>query len=75
MEIKVRNTNGVFHARLYEGTLLLDEMSCKLKEDIGWICREMLRWQDKMGNSNDWTTSARKRQIKKPSGKVKYIRN
>lgn len=75
MEIKVTRINGEFHARLFEGERLLDEMSCKNKSDIGWICREMLRWQDKLGNSNSWTTKARERQNetpKMPDG-VKYL--
>lgn len=75
MEIKVRNINSEYHARLYEGNTLLDEMSCSLKEDIGFICREMLRWQDKLGNTNAWTSFSRKRQVQKPKGKIRYIKD
>jgi hypothetical protein len=70
MDIKVTKIGKRWHARLIDGNTILDEMACSLKEDIGWICREMLRWQDKMGNSNGWTSSARRRQTPKSAGKV-----
>lgn len=71
MILKTTNINGIWHARLIsDDGKLLDEMACKLKEDIGWICREMLRWQDKLGNSNAQTSSARRRQQPNPKGKV-----
>lgn len=71
METKVTNIKGRYHARLYsDDGQLLDEMACTLKQDIGWICREMLRWQDKLGNSNDQTRAARDRQLADPKGKV-----
>lgn len=72
MFIKVTRIKNRWHARLKEGEIILDEMACSLKQDIGWICREMLRWQDKTGNSNEWTSSARRRQISPPIGKVWY---
>lgn len=73
VEIKVTSICGRFHARLFadDGTIL-DEMACSLKRDIGWIYREMLRWQDKLGNSNEQTKSARRRQSLSPIGKVWY---
>ena len=70
MNIKVTKIGKRWHARLINNGVILDEMACALKEDIGWICREMLRWQDKLGNSNDWTSSARKRQTSQSIGKV-----
>jgi len=61
-----------WHARLFLNGLLVDEMSCKLRSDIGWICREMMRWADKMGGDSH-TSSARRRQGQ-AVGKVKYLR-
>lgn len=61
MDIKVTRIGKRWHARLMEAGIVLDEMACVVKEDIGWICREMLRWQDKCGNGNEWTASARVR--------------
>jgi hypothetical protein len=73
MEIKVTNINKQYHARLYsDDGKVLDEMACKVKSSIGWICREMLRWQDKLGNVSAWTSSARNKQENPPSD-VKYI--
>lgn len=76
MEMKITRINNKFHARLLSDTgEVLDEMACTLKADIGHICREMLRWQDKMGNTTEWTRSARERQQKStPVGKILYIK-
>lgn len=49
-----------------------DRMACALKSDIGWMCREMLRWYDKLGGNSAWAKSARRRQSGRPSGKVWY---
>lgn len=76
MKIRVTNIKGNYHARLFSDTgAILDEMSCKEKQDIGWICREMLRWQSKMGSIDPWATSARKRHNDDPApvGKVEYL--
>lgn len=48
----------------------VDTMACALKSDIGWICREMLRWHDKLGGRSAWASSARRRQHVKPNGKT-----
>lgn len=47
-----------------------DRMACATKVDIGWICREMMRWYDKTGGCSKWASSARRRQRGKPHGKV-----
>jgi len=71
MDIKVTKIGNEWHARLLnEAGVVIDEYGCKLKEDIGWICREMLRWQDKLGNTDDQTQFARLRQTSHPTGKV-----
>lgn len=72
-DIKVTRIADKWHARLFKGNCLQDEMACKDKSDIGWICREMLRWESKTGADSDFAESARKRQIGKPNGKVFYI--
>lgn len=72
-EIKVQRINNRYHARLFINGNLHDEMACQYRIDIGWICREMLRWADKTGFSNDHTSSARKRQTTQIThGKVWY---
>lgn len=71
MHISITNINRKFHARLYNENILLDEMACDLRCDIGFICREMLRWQDKI-NPTKQTTFARNRQTIN-TGKIYYI--
>jgi hypothetical protein len=72
MKIKVTRVSGKWHARLIHDDKILDEMSCDLRIDIGFICREMMRWQDKMGNSNEQTRHARRSQNSNPIGRVYY---
>jgi hypothetical protein len=72
MEIKVTRIKNRFHARLFISGKVLDEMACQLKQDIGWICREMLRWADKTGFGNKWTNAARMRQQGSHLGRVWY---
>lgn len=75
MEIKVTRIKNRFHARLILAGKIIDEMACECKQDIGHICREMLRWQDKCFNSTPWTRAARKRQTGKVFGRIWYRNN
>ena len=74
LRIKVTRLGQRWHARLYDNALLLDEMAFESQLDIGYICREMLRWQHKMGNVTPWTKAARWRQDEtlNPKYKVWY---
>ena len=73
LRIKVTKINNRWHSRLFENDNVIDEMACVKSEDIGWICREMLRWYDKMSdNSDELAKSASKRQISKPIGQIYY---
>ena len=47
-------------------------MACISKLDIGWICREMLRWYDKNGGISKFAVAARKRQRGTPTDKIWY---
>lgn len=49
-----------------------DRMACENKVDIGWMCREMLRWHIKLGGSSRWASAARRRQQAGPIGRVWY---
>jgi hypothetical protein len=71
--IKVTHIGNKYDARLFRGTGLRDEMACEEKQDIGWICREMLRWASRTGSGSKLAESARSRQTGKPKGKVFYI--
>ena len=66
-QIKVIRIKRRWHARLFDEGVLRDEMACECREDIGWICREMMRWQDKAGG--DVRTSSARRRINQNSGK------
>lgn len=71
-EIKITKINKRFHARLIINGAIHDEMACSFKRDIGHICREMLRWYDKMGGSK-WSSFSRKnRRNDTPIGKIWY---
>lgn len=75
IDIKVTKIKNRWHARLLQNNIILDEMACNDKRDIGRICRCMLRWQDKTGNSSELTKAARMRaneDPEKPYGKVWY---
>lgn len=60
-EIKVTRIANRWHARMTVGGEIRDEMACELRVDIGSICREMLRWYQKLGGRSV-AASARKRQ-------------
>lgn len=69
--IKTTKIKNRWHARLIVDDKIFDEMACSLREDIGWICREMLRWLDKTGG-NEFTSAARKRHITPAKGNIWY---
>lgn len=61
LDIKVTKINGRWHARLLEGTKVNSEMACARREDIGYICRELLRWYDKCGGGSTYAGKSRER--------------
>lgn len=71
-EIKVTRIKNRWHARMIVGGVVRDEMACMNRVDIGWICREMLRWYDKGGGTSLFAWAARHRQWVAPQGKVWY---
>ncbi len=77
LDIKVQCINNRYHIRLYDkqSGSVVDEMACKDKCDIGYVCSEMLRWADKLGYVSPMAQASRKRRIKKmslPIGKIWY---
>lgn len=71
-EIKVTKIGARWHARMFADGVVRDEMSCEISEDIGWICREMLRWHDKCGGVSAFASAARERQLTLPISRVWY---
>jgi hypothetical protein len=61
LTIKVTKINKNYHARLWEGSKLINEWACSNKEDIWYICRQLLRWYDKMGGNSKYAYKARHR--------------
>lgn len=61
-----------WHCRLFKEDNLLDEMACINKKDIGWICREMLRWYDKTWGDSNFAYVGRHKHHGKPTGKIWY---
>jgi len=71
-EIKVTKINCWYHARLFVNGKLYDESACELRQDIGFICRDLLRWFDKMGgNKHSHASRHRQKVYNKPAGKIK----
>lgn len=73
LRTKVTYIHNRYHIRLLEEDLLVNEMACKLKEDIGWCCHEILRWYEKLGGASKMASASRNRQkTQQPIGKVWY---
>ena len=76
LTLDVKYINKRWSAQLKKNGLIIDSMSCKLKADIGWICREMLRWHDKLGGTSPMAMASRARgQSTLQQGKVYYGRS
>ena len=72
-EITVTKIKNRWHARLLKDDTILNEMACREQEDIGFICREMLRWANKLGHTVAFTYAARRRVSENkltPTGKI-----
>lgn len=48
-EIKVTKIGPRWHARLFYKGNVHSEMACEVRQDIGYICRDLARWFDKCG--------------------------
>ena len=74
---KTTKINGRYHNRLYKNGIVIDEVACSLKIDIGFCYRWMLRWHDKCGGLSKMASSSRIRNNKNkinihPVGKIWY---
>ena len=72
VDIKVTKIKNRWHSRLYVMGKVYDEMACEYSEDIGVICRIMMRWFDKMGGGNTYSSFSRHRNQRSPKGKIWY---
>ena len=60
-EVTVRTINGQFHCRVFLNGELNQEAVCWDRKDIGYTCRNLLRWEDKCGNISAFAGAARER--------------
>lgn len=60
-EVTVRCINNQYHCRVFTNGVLNQEAVCFHKMHIAATCRDLLRWEDKLGNISDFASSARNR--------------
>lgn len=58
--VTVRRIGNMYNCRILTNGEINQEARCN-KEDIGYTCRSLLRWEDKCGNYSDFATAARER--------------
>ena len=55
---------GIYGCRVYTNGELNAENRCYGKENIGAACRDLLRWESKLGNFSKYADSSRTRWFK-----------
>ena len=60
-EVKVNRIGDVYHCQVFTNGELNQEAIAKNRSEIGFVCKDLLRWEDKCGNISAFATSARKR--------------
>ena len=58
-EVKVTRINNRYHCRVFTDGILNQEGVANSRKEISYVCRDLLRWEDKCGNISDFATSAR----------------
>lgn len=72
-ETRVTYIDGRYHCRLILHDQVVGEMACRLKEDIGYCFRYMLRMHDKCGGNSDMADASRHRgKNHEAKGKIWY---
>ena len=62
-EIKVTHLGkGIYGCRVFTDGVLNAENRCKGKENIRLACRDLLRWESKLGNISAFAQASRHRQ-------------
>lgn len=70
---KVTQIDGRYHCRLIQKGKVFSEMACRLKEDISFCFRYMLRMYDKCGGNSKMADASRHRgKNTQPLGKIWY---
>jgi hypothetical protein len=73
--VKVTKIKARWHARVLVDGKVHSEMACANREDIGYICRDLLRWFHKLGGVSEFAYASRRRRNKStnmtgPTGKI-----
>lgn len=73
IETKVTFINDQYHCRLIKDGKVIDEMACKLKEDVSFCFRYMFRMYDKCyGDSSMADASRHRGKNHEPKGVIRY---
>ena len=66
LSIKVKYLGkGIYGCRLYRNDRLIQTKNGCTKSEIGDVCREMLRWQNKGGSLSKYAHASRHRHLRK----------
>lgn len=60
-EVKVTRIGNVYHCRVYTNGVLNQEAIAENRNQIGYVCKSLLRWEDKCGNISKFASAARER--------------
>jgi len=63
-EVKVNRIGNVYHCQVFTNGVLNQEAIAKNQSEIGFVCKDLLRWEDKCGNISNFASSARRRLYK-----------
>jgi MOSC domain-containing protein YiiM len=64
-DITVRRIGSGWNCRVLTNGQVNQEMRVDARADIGAACREMLRWEDKVGNLSAFAAAARSRGVRR----------
>lgn len=69
--IKVTHLGGgIYGCRVFLNGILNAENRCRGKAHIGAACRDLLRWESKLGNWSDYADSSRSRGGRKQAART-----
>jgi hypothetical protein len=60
-EVKVTRIGNVYHCRVFTNGKLNQEAIAQNRSEISYVCKSLLRWEDKCGNFSKFASSARER--------------
>jgi hypothetical protein len=70
-EVKVNRIGNVYHCQVYTNGLLNQEAIAENQSEIGYVCKSLLRWEDKCGNISAFANAARERLNKEIDLRIK----